>query len=340
MTMISIWLCIKTERNPRMKFTFLGTSAGKPTRERHLSAIGLEFDQDNKWYLFDCGEGTQYQLMKSHLSIGRLDSIFITHLHGDHFYGLPGLLASKKMDKALKPLTLYGPKGIKAFIDVVSLVSNKEWGYDLNIIEYEAGETFTFDKFTLKVLPVIHSIESVAFYIQEYDTANKLDEPKLRSIGLNPSPIYGEIKRGKRVMHNQELLDPKDFMLEPIHGRKIIISGDNAQPDILANSLNDLDLLIHECTYTQEVFDALPVKVLHTTAKELGVAVQTYGVRNLIATHISPRYHKDGTFTPEMIYEEIKASYNGEVYIANDLDIFYLERGNHNIRNIWSSEDL
>jgi ribonuclease Z len=309
-----------------LKLTFLGTSAGKPTRERNLSAIALELEQENKWYLFDCGEATQFQLMKSRLSIGKLDSIFITHLHGDHFYGLPGLLASKKMDEALKPLTLYGPKGIKKFIDCMLDVSQREVGYDLTIIEYEDNQEFVFDKFAVKVLPLIHSIESVAFYIKEHDISNKLDEPKLREIGLEPSPIYGELKKGKTVTFEGKSLNPKEFMLDPIKGKRIIISGDNAKPDIMGAYLQDLDLLVHECTYTQEVYDNLKVKILHTTSKDLGEAAAKFGVKNLIATHISPRYHKDGKFTIEMIEDEIKASYEGNLFIANDFDVFSLSK--------------
>ncbi len=307
-----------------MKLTFLGTSAGKPTRERNLSAIGLEFDQDNKWYLFDCGEATQFQLMKSKLSIGKLESIFITHLHGDHFYGLPGLLSSKKMDEALKPLTIYGPKGIKKFIECTFSVSESKLGYELTIIEYEDDQEFVFDKFTVKVLPVVHSIKSVAFYIKEHDTSNKLNEAKLREIGLEPSPIYGELKRGKTVIHKGKSLDPKEFMLEPIKGKRVIISGDNAKPDILGTYLKDLDVLVHECTYTQAVYDNLKVKILHTTSKDLGEAATQFSVKNLIATHISPRYHKDGKFTVEMIEDEIKNTYKGTLFVANDMDVFTL----------------
>ncbi len=307
-----------------MKLTFLGTSAGKPTKERNLSAIALEFDQDNKWYLFDCGEATQFQLMKSKLSIGKLDTIFITHLHGDHFYGLPGLLASKKMDEALKPLTLYGPKGIKKFIDCVMEVSGREVGYSLTIIEYEDNQEFVFDKFTLKVLPLVHSIDSVAFYIKENDICNKLDEQKLREIGLEPSPIYGELKKGKTVTFEGKTINPKEFMLEPIKGKRIIIAGDNAKPDVMGEYLRDLDLLVHECTYTQEVYDNLKVEILHTTSKDLGAAAAKFGVKNLIATHISPRYHKEGKFTIQMIEDEIKEAYDGNLFIANDFDVFSL----------------
>ncbi|MEJ2500564.1 MAG: MBL fold metallo-hydrolase, partial [Campylobacterales bacterium] len=99
-----------------MKLTFLGTSAGKPTRERNVSALSVEFDQDNKWYLFDCGEATQHQLLRTRPSVGKLAAIFITHLHGDHIFGLPGLLSSKRLDGALRPLTIYGPEGIGKFL--------------------------------------------------------------------------------------------------------------------------------------------------------------------------------------------------------------------------------
>jgi len=162
-------------------------------------------------------------------------------------------------------------------------------------------------------------------YIKEHDNCNKLDELKLREIGLKPSPIYGELKKGKTVTFEGKTINPKEFMLEPIKGKRIIISGDNAQPEILGEYLKDLDLLVHECTYTKEVYDNLKVEILHTTAKDLGVTSTKFGVKNLIATHISPRYHKDGKFTVEMIADEIKASYDGELFIANDFDVFTLD---------------
>ncbi len=309
-----------------MKLTFLGTSAGKPTKERNVSALALEFDQDNKWYLFDCGEGTQRQIMQSRLSTGKLDTIFITHMHGDHYYGLPGLLSTKKLDVALNPLTVYGPQGIKKFLECALDVSEKHLKYTLNIIEYKPQEEFVFDKFSLKVLPLIHSKESAAFYIKENDINNKLDEKKLRQIGLKPSPLYGELKRGKSITFNGKELDPKKFILETIKGRILIIAGDNSEPDILGKYLQNLDLLVHECTFTQEVYDNLSEKFLHTTAKDLGKTAQNRSVKNLIANHINPRYNKNSPLGIEMIYEEIKNNYNGEFFIANDFDVYYLNR--------------
>ncbi len=309
-----------------MKFTFLGTSAGKPTKDRNVSALALELDQDNKWYLFDCGEATQHQIQKSALKIGKLDTIFITHLHGDHIFGLPGLLASKKMDEALKPLSIYGPKGIKKFIECSIEVSQMNLGFDLKIIEFDADQKFTFDKFTLTILALKHSIESFAFYIKENDISNKLDERKLRAIGLEPSPLYGEIKKGKQVYHNNMALNPTDYMLSPILGRKVIIAGDNSEPEILNGYLDNLDLLIHETTYTQKAYDNLAKKVLHTTAKKLGITAQKHHIKNLIATHISARYKPCEILGSTEIFEELKSKYRGNLFVANDFDIFYLDR--------------
>ena len=309
-----------------MKLTFLGTSAGKPTKERNVSALGVEFEQDNKWYLFDCGEATQHQIMRSRLSIGKLDAIFITHLHGDHYYGLPGLLSTKMLDKAFRPLRLYGPKGIKKFIECALDISFEHLGYVLEVIEYEAEKTFTFDKFLLKVLPLVHSVESFAFYMKENDISNKLNEEKLRAIGLEPSPLYGELKKGRSIMFQGKQLDPKEFMFEPISGRSLIVAGDNSKPAVLGKYLEYLDLLVHECTYTQEVYDNLPVKVLHTTAKELAQTVEEKHVRNLIVTHIAPRYNKHSRFSVDLVYEEIKQYYTGRLFIANDFDVYLLGR--------------
>lgn len=309
-----------------MKLTFLGTSAGKPTKERNASALALEFDQDNRWYLFDCGEGTQRQIMQSRLHTGKLDAVFITHLHGDHYYGLPGLLSTKKLDMSLKPLSIYGPKGIKKFLECTLDVSEENLGYLLNIIEYRQEEEFIFEKFFLKVLPLLHSKESSAFYIKENDIKNRLDEEKLRKAGLEASPLCAELKRGKSITFEGKKLEPEEFMLEIIRGRSLIIAGDNSRPDILGRYLQNLDLLVHECTYTQEVYDNLTEKVMHTTAKDLGLTAKNKHVKNLIANHINPRYNKNSTFNIEIIYNEIKQNYEGELFIANDFDIYYLSR--------------
>jgi len=308
------------------KITFLGTGAGRPTRERNVSAVGLSLEQESGWYLFDCGEGTQRQIMQSGLSSGKLRTIFITHLHGDHYYGLPGLLDSRKMDRIVTPLTIYGPEGIETYLNCVMDISEERLGYALHIIEYQSGKILSFDRFDCTVLPLRHSIESYAFYIKEYTVSNKLDVRKLRKEGLSPSALYGELKRGRSVRFKGRVYAPEAYLLDPIEGRSLIVAGDNSEPEILGEYLNDLDLLIHECTYTQEVFDHLPAKVLHTTARALGRAAEAHGVRNLVATHISPRYRKEGKYTLSMIEEEIRAHFSGGFRVAEDFSVYTLLR--------------
>lgn len=309
-----------------MTLTFLGTSAGKPTTDRNVSALALSLEQEGQWYLFDCGEGTQRQIMKSALSLGRLETIFITHLHGDHYYGLPGLLSTKKLDGVLKPMTIYGPKGLRGFLECALDISEAHLGYKLTVVEYTPQERFVFEHFTLTVLPLVHSKESVAFYIKENDVSERLDEAKLRAIGLEPSPLYGRIKQGERVIHNGRELDPKAYMLEPLTGRTLIIAGDNSDPAVLGDHLDGLDLLVHECTYTQAVYDKLVKKVLHTTAKVLGEALQGRGVKNLIANHIDPRYSKKSSLDVSTIHDEIKQGYEGKLFIADDFDVYSLTK--------------
>jgi len=310
-----------------MTLTFLGTSAGKPTRERNVSGLALSFEQESGWHLFDCGEGTQRQIMLSGLSLGKLRSVFVTHLHGDHYFGLPGLLATRKLDGIVKPLSIYGPTGLRAFLECAMELSEEHLGFRLEIIEYRPGESLLFEGFAMKVLPLVHSKASVAFHIKENDTTNRLDEAKLRSLGLEPSPLYGEIKRGEHVTVGGRELDPSEYLLEPIIGRTLIIAGDNSEPDILGRHLEGLDLLVHECTYTQEVYDKLVQKVLHTTAKELGETAQRRGVGSLIATHIDPRYSRESPHDVGMIYDEIRKSYGGRLFVADDFDRYYLGRG-------------
>jgi ribonuclease Z len=247
-------------------------------------------------------------------------------MHGDHYYGLPGLLSSKKLDTAFRPLTIYGPKGIKKFLECVMDVSFENLGYELKIIEFKAEDSFLFDKFVLKVLGLEHTVESFAFYIKENDIQDKINEEKLRAIGLEPSPFYGELQRGKSVIYQGKELKPEEYTLDPISGRSLIIAGDNKRPDVLGDYLEDLDLLVHECTYTQEDYDNLLVKVMHTTAKDLGAVVQESHVKNLIATHINPRYNVKSETGVELIYNEIKRSYKSRLFIANDFDVYHLGR--------------
>jgi ribonuclease Z len=301
-----------------MKFTFLGTSAGRPTKTRNVSGLGVEIENEYGWYLFDCGEATQHQILKTHLSLFKLKTIFISHIHGDHVYGLFGILTSRMLDGCEAPLKVYAPKGVKEMVEGVVDISFEHLGYELEFVEIYGGFEEEFENFSLKVLPLIHSAPSYAFYIQKKPKL-KLNVEKLKKDGLMPGVEYKDIQLGRDVVKNGKIFEAREYV-EVIESEKIIIAGDNAEPDILGKYLKNLDLLIHEATYTSEVFEKLETKYLHTTAKDLGIAAQEFGVKNLIATHISPRFQGDE------ILNEIKKYYSGNAFVANDFDVFTLKK--------------
>lgn len=322
-----------------MYITFLGTSAGKPSKERNLSAIALQYEQENQWYLIDCGEATQHMIMRSNLRLGKLAKIFITHLHGDHCYGLAGLLASRSIDEINTPIEIYGPKGIKELIEVLKKITKHSITDNVSIIEIDdEGADFSFERFELKAVALEHSVTSFAYCFYEYPSSSKIDERKLKQIGIQPGKIYAQLKEGKTVtLEDGRIIDGKEYLLKPDRGTKVIIAGDNCNPGILGNELQDLDLLIHESTYTQDVYDGLKKKVLHTTSKKLAKVSKKYNVKNLIATHISPRYLKEPKNSQKnisLMEDEIARYYGDYFYIANDLDIFKLDRSDYKLKKL------
>jgi ribonuclease Z len=299
-----------------MEITFLGTSAGVPTRERNVSAVALRPDQSAGWTLFDCGEATQHRILLSDLSLFRLERIFITHLHGDHVYGIFGLLASRGMLLCEAPLELYGPPGLEAMVEGVRRLSQLTLPYPLKIRELRAGEVLEFPGYRIETVALSHSITSYGYCWIEAERPGRFDPQTARRLGIPEGPLYGRLQRGETVvLEDGGSVAPREVMGPPRPGRRIAVAGDNDRPELFA-PWAPLDLLIHEATYLQEDFDRLPRKFRHTTARRLGKAAGTMGVRHLAATHFSPRYG-----TPEdmkRIEKEIRESYDGKLTLAYD----------------------
>ncbi|PLO34361.1 ribonuclease Z, partial [Klebsiella pneumoniae] len=174
-----------------MELTFLGTSAGVPTRTRNMTSIILNLQQPTRaeMWLFDCGEGTQHQFLHTPYHPGKLNKIFITHLHGDHLFGLPGLLCSRSMQGNSLPLTLYGPKGLKEFVETALRLSGSWTDYPLTIIEVGPGLVFDEEGYRVTAYPLSHPVECYGYRIAQHDKPGTLDAAQLIADGVPPGPV-------------------------------------------------------------------------------------------------------------------------------------------------------
>ena len=300
-----------------IEILFLGTSAGVPTKRRNLSSIALRPDQSKEWLLFDCGEATQHRIMDSSVSIPKIDKIFITHLHGDHIYGIFGLLASRGMNGTDKPLSIYGPEGLEDMVETVKRLSGLNLPFDITYHTLKGTERLEFGRYSVETVKLSHSIESVGYVFIEKEKEGHFDMEKAKSAGIAPGPIVAKLKRGETVtLDDGSVIEGKEFIMPPQKGKRVIIAGDNDSP-WLFEKYGSVDLMIHEATYTQRDFDKLEKKFKHTTAEALAVTARKMGVKELVLTHISPRY--DTAQREAELINEAKRYYDGEVILAKDL---------------------
>ncbi len=278
-----------------MDLYFLGTGAGMPSKERNVTSIALRlYEERGTFWLFDCGEGTQHQIMRSSLKLSKLEYIFITHLHGDHIYGLPGLLSSRSNQGGDTPVTLFGPSGLKQFIDYALAISQTHLTYELKVVEIAEGIVFADDQFEVRAAEVEHRIASFGYRVRESDRPGRLDEAKLRTLGVPAGPLYGKLKRGEDVaLPDGRTLCGADYVGAPILGRTVVVMGDTRRCAAAVELARGADVLVHEATFASELGELAQLYYHTTAAGAAGVALEA-NVSSLILTHISSRYSSDG----------------------------------------------
>lgn len=277
-----------------MELEFLGTGAGSPAKFRNVTAIALKLlDEINSIWLFDVGEGTQHQILRTNIKPRKIDRIFITHLHGDHLFGLPGFLSSRSFQGGDKtgPLTIYGPKGISEFVKTSLRISQSKLSYKINFVELEdEGIIFENQRFVVSFKYLDHRIQSVGYRIVEKDYSGELLVDKLHEKGIAAGPIYGKIKSGASVtLPDGRVIDGKDYIGTPKKGRIVTILGDTRQtPNILDLAYN-ADVLVHESTFGKGE-SKLARNYYHSTSVQAANVANKAKVRTLLLTHISARY--------------------------------------------------
>ncbi|MFQ1016913.1 ribonuclease Z [Gilliamella sp. BG7] len=276
-----------------MNLTFLGTSGGSPTLQRNVSCILLDLRQERgKFWLFDCGEATQMQMQKAKFSLAKLEIIFLTHLHGDHLFGLPGVLASRSSMQNQSPLTLIAPKGIKQFIETVIEISYSWLTYPLNIIELEEDCTvFEDNQFQVEAKLLQHRVPCFGYRIIEKDLPAQLNIDKLKQDNIQAGPFYNDLKNGKTItLDDGRIINGTDYLGQIKKGRKLAILGDTIPCQTSINLANDVDLLVHEATQEHALIDKAIERGHSTTVHAATIAKQA-NAKRLIMTHISPRYN-------------------------------------------------
>ncbi len=282
---------------------FLGTSAGIPTKERNLPAILLKYNEDR--ILFDCGEGTQRQLMIKNLKFMRIKAIFITHWHADHFAGLPGLIQTMAMEGRKKPLYIYGPEGTVEFVEKLLSIGYFEREFPIIAEDLKPGDRVEFKDYYVEAFKTYHGIPSLGYIFQERDKL-KANMEKARKFGLISGPLIGKLKKGEEIVYKGHRIKPEDIV-EVVKGKKIVYTGDTGYRKSLLKPCKDADVLICDSTFCSD-FEERAHTFYHMTSKQAAMLAKEANAKLLILTHISRRYQKndkeDRKYTTEKLLRE------------------------------------
>lgn len=311
-----------------MNLLFLGTSSGVPTRQRNVSGLAL-LGASKQWCLVDCGEATQHQILRTKLSLNKLSAILITHVHGDHCYGLPGLLSSASLAGREKPLTIVAPKAIQAYILQVAELTKMHLTFEIIFVPIEevtaVEQIMTY--WNINVCSLSHRVPSYGYVFQETEMPSRLNVDALEKAGIPPGPEWGKLQRGESVTRSDgTILSPESFLLPPAKGRKLIVCGDNDQPELLSDEAKNTDLLVHEATFTDDWIAKAGNTYGHSSAGQVARFAQAASIPNLILTHFSARYagQKNDENGLTVVEDEARASYGGNLYLAKDFEEYKL----------------
>ncbi|HHQ44696.1 MAG TPA: ribonuclease Z [Candidatus Altiarchaeales archaeon] len=292
-----------------MELIFLGTAGCIPTEERNLSALVIEFL--NEPFLFDCGEGTQRQMRKCGVNFMRIDHIFITHLHADHFLGLGGMIQSMDFMERNRDLNIYGPAGMQDAMDKLlgAGTFNLE-AFDINVHEVGEGVVLDTQRYSVHAMKVLHTKNSLAYSFQEA-SHRQFQKQTALDLGVPEGRLFSKLQDGQPVEINGKTITPDMVLGEPMPGRKIVYSGDTKYMPEMADFSKNADILVHEATYSIEEAEKL-AESFHTTTLQAAEVAKTAGVKKLYLTHLSQRYTE-----PEKLAEEARTIFP-ESYVAED----------------------
>jgi len=274
-----------------LKIVLLGTSSAVPTLTRGLSSTALIRNGDV--FLFDCGEGTQLQLMRSGVKRSRIHSIFIGHLHGDHLYGIAGLLSTLHLDGRETPMNVFGPEGLRIFLNAAFRTSDLQFTFNLNVREFPRGyrgRVLDEDEFYVDALPLDHSIFCLGWRFQEKDKPGVFNLERAEELEIPRGPLYGKLQHGESItLGDGRTITPDMVLGPPRHGKSVVYCLDTQFSERSIQLADKCTALIHETTFGPDAIDMARERK-HSTMEDAARVAKEAGATSLIATHFSSRY--------------------------------------------------
>jgi len=293
-----------------VRVIFLGTAGSFPTIDRSLPAIAVQ--RGKELFLLDCGEGIQRQLFTAKIGFRHKLTIFISHMHGDHVLGLPGLLQTMSLFNIKRPIDIYGPKGICRFLKAVTQALRFHLTFPLNVREVEEGIVYEATDYVVRSVWTDHGVPNLAYALEEKERPGKFYPKKALFLGVSEGPLWSRLQHGEVVtLANGKRVVPEQVLGPPREGRKIVYSGDTRPCNAVITLARDADLLIHEATFDDELAEKA-YENGHSTPSQAALIAQKAKVKRLVLTHISSRY------SDVQILHEQAAKIFPEVIIATD----------------------
>ena len=278
-----------------MELVFLGTSSAIPTSHRNHSAVALK--SFGEIFLFDCGEGTQLQMSKAKISPMKINNIFITHFHGDHILGLPGIIQSMAFRGRKNPLHIFGPKGLVEMVNIIRNFGYFSLTFEIYMHEIDDGIILEEENYRISCSKMNHTVLNFAYSVCEKRRPKFIRE-KAIALGVIPGPDFGKLQQGNPVKVGDIIIQPEQVLGEERKGRKIVYSGDTTPSESMVEFAKDADLLIHESTF-EGAYGDKAYEMGHSTSVQAAEIAKKANVKRLILTHVSTRYKKSDILETE-----------------------------------------